>query len=49
MIKVPFDLDDAEKDIYISAFKWCEGLVQKGLNIYDSIEQTSERYKKTIR
>ena len=45
MIKVPFDLDDAEKDIYKSAFKWCEGLVQKGLNIYDSIEQTSERYK----
>lgn len=45
MIKIPSHLEDAEKDLYKSGFKWCDNLVHNGTPIGEAIEQTAKRYQ----
>lgn len=44
MINVPHNVSSPEYDLYISGFKYCEGLVHDGISIKEAIKQTAERY-----
>ncbi len=48
MIKIPANLEDFEKDLYKSAFKWCDNAVQNGSRIGEAIEQTVKRFENLI-
>jgi len=45
MIKIPSHLEDTEKDLYKSGFKWCDNLVHNGMPIGEAIERTANRYQ----